>query len=72
VALLPHEIDKHLVSSSIYLTRVASALESIDLRTVPTDRRAVIKDIRTEIADLIKKLEIARVGEEGHARRRRA
>lgn len=64
-----HEIDKHLVASSLYLQRVAGALEKIDLRTVPKDRRERLKVLRDTAQTMLKDLEIVRVGEDDHFRR---
>lgn len=69
--LMGHPIDKHLVASSIYLHRVASALESIDLRTVPTDRRESIKQLRADVLKMLRDIEITRVGADDLVERRR-
>ena len=69
--LMGHEIDKHVVASSSYLHRVARALETIDLRTVPTDRREPIKQLRADVLRLLRDIEIARVGPDDLVARRK-
>lgn len=69
--LLPHDVDKHLVAASIYGHRIATALERVDLRSVPRDRRDPIKRLREDVARMLRDIEIARVGEDDHFSRRR-
>ena len=68
--LMPHKIDKHLVAAGIYGQRMASALEQVDLRTVPPDRREPIKRLRADIRRILADIELARVGGDDHFTRR--